>query len=240
MWLELIEKLLFETKLIYINADLPLAVFMIKLLKPHINFDDFEHFQTFINYLESNKSIELRYFIQYTIRVVIDQECIIKEKEIEDEIKKLDEMFQTISEEERKEKKYPLGYGTPVGPSIKTPTYENRLILYDTFIKGKNLKQQYVDYWIQKEVSLERSKEPICRGNWMLENYYNYFNTELNNKYYLYNRVGNNMRKTNIYRQLEKDILQILNKFNTEEDFNKLLKSIRDVKLMENQESLMP
>ena len=73
MWLELIEKLLFETKLIYINADIPLAVFMIKLLKPYINFNDFEHFQTFINYLESNKSIELRYFIQYTIRVVIDQ-----------------------------------------------------------------------------------------------------------------------------------------------------------------------
>ena len=240
MWLELIEKLLFETKLIYINADLPLAVFMIKLLKPHINFDDFEHFQTFIDYFESNKSIELRYFIQYTIRVVIDQECIIKEKEIEDEIKKLDEMFQTISEEERKEKKYPPGYGTPVGPIIKTPTYENRLILYDTFIKGKNLKQQYADYWIQKEVSLERSKEPVCRTSWMLENYYNYFNTELNNKYYLYNRVGNNMKKTNIYRQLEKDILQILNKFNTEEDFNKLLKSIRDVKLMENHDPLSP
>ena len=240
MWLELIEKLFSETEVIYINADLPLAIFMIKLLKSHINFDDFVHFQTFIDYFESSKSIELRYFIQYTIRVVIDQECIIKEKEIEDEIKKLDEMFQTISEEERKEKKYPPGYGTPVGPIIKTPTYENRLILYDTFIKGKNLKQQYADYWIQKEVSLERSKEPVCRTSWMLENYYNYFNTELNNKYYLYNRVGNNMRKTNIYRQLEKDILQILNKFNTEEDFNKLLKSIRDVKLMENQDPLSP
>ena len=34
--------------------------------------------------------------------------------------------------------------------------------------------------------------------------------------------------------QLEKGILQILNKFNTEEDFHKLLKSIRDVKLMDN------
>ena len=153
-------------------------------------------------------------------------------KEIEDEIKKLDEMFQTISEEERRKNVSPGC--TPVGPIIKTPTYENRLILYDTFIKGKNLKKQYADYWIQKEVSLERSKEPVCRTSWMLENYYNYFNTELNNKYYLYNRVGNNMRKTNIYRQLEKDILQILNKFNTEEDFHKLLKSIRDVKLMDN------
>ena len=237
MWLELIEKLFSETKLIYINADLPLAVFMIKLLKPHIKFDNFVNLQTFKDYLES--SIELRYFIQYTIRVVIDQECIIKEKEIEDEIKKLDEMFQTISEEERREKPNPPGC-TPVGPIIKTPTYENRLILYDTFIKGKNLKQQYADYWIQKEVSLERSKDPVCRTSWMLENYYNYFNTELNNKYYLYNRVGNNMSKTNIYRQLEKDILQILNKFNTEEDFNKLLKSIRDVKLMDNHVPISP
>ena len=241
MWLELIEKLFSETKLIYINADLPLAVFMIKLLKPHIKFDNFVNLQTFKDYLES--SIELRYFIQYTIRVVIDQECIIKEKEIEDEIKKLDEMFQTISEEERRKNVGP-SCGEPVapiiGPIIKTPTYENRLILYDTFIKGKNLKKQYADYWIQKEVSLERSKEPVCRTSWMLENYYNYFNTELNNKYYLYNRVGNNMSKTNIYRQLEKDILQILNKFNTEEDFNKLLKSIRDVKLMDNHDPISP
>ena len=99
-------------------------------------------------------------------------------------------MFQTISEEERRNKIYPQGYGIPVGPSRKTPTYENRLILYDTFIKGKNLKKQYADYWIQKEVSLERSKEPVCRTSWMLENYYNYFKTEINNKYYLYNKVG--------------------------------------------------
>ena len=48
------------------------------------------------------------------------------------------------------------------------------------------------------------------------------------------------MRKTNIYRQLEKDILQILNKFNTEENFMKLLKSIRDIKLMENPNHISP
>ena len=228
MWLEHIKNILSETNIDYLNADLPLAVFMIKLLSSRIKFHNFTKFITFNDYIESSKSIELRYFIQYTIKVEIDQECIIKEKQIDDEKKKLDEMFHTISEEERNKQKIPSR------SSIQTPTYENRLILYDTFIKGKGLKQQYADYWIQKEVSLERSKNPVCRISWMLPNYYNYFKTEINNKYYLYNKVGNNMIKTNIYRQLEKDILQILNKFNTEEDFMKLLKSIRDVKLMEN------
>ena len=241
MWLEHIKNILSETNIDYLNADLPLAVFMIKLLYSRINFDNFTNFITFNDYVESSHSIELRYFIQYTIKVEIDQECLNKEKQIDDEIEKLDEMFQTISEEERRDQINPPGYGNPVGPSIKTPTYENRLILYDTFIKGrKGIKKQYADYWIQKEVSLERSKNPVCRISWMLPNYYNYFKTEINNKYYLYNKVGNNMRKTNIYRQLEKDILQILNKFNTEEDFMKLLKSIRDIKLMENPNPISP
>ena len=223
MWLEHIKKILSETNIDYLNADLPLAVFMIKLLSSRIKFHNFTKFITFNDYIESSHSIELRYFIQYTIKVEIDQECIIKEKQIDDEISQLDEMFHTIYSNKQK---------IPSRSSMQTPTYENRLILYDTFIKGKGLKQQYADYWIQKEVSLEISKNPVCRISWMLPNYYNYFKTEINNKYYII--VGNNMRKTNIYRQLEKDILQILNKFNTEEDFMKLLKSIRDIKLMQN------
>ena len=62
MWLELIEKLFSETKLIYINADLPLAVFMIKLLKPHIKFDNFVHFQTFIDYSTKHQSMDIHNF----------------------------------------------------------------------------------------------------------------------------------------------------------------------------------
>ena len=58
--------------------------------------------------------------------------------------------------------------------------------------------------------------------------YYDLFKNDIKNR----DIIDCNINK---YRQLEKDILQILNKFNTEEDFHKLLKSIRDVKLMENQ-----
>ena len=226
MWLPHIHTLIEETNMDHLNCDLPMAIFMIKLLSSRIKFDNFANLQTYLDYIESSQSIELKYFIQSTIKEEINHECVLKEKEIEEETDKIDEMFHTISEEERNKQKIPSR------SSIQTPTYENRLILYDTFIKGKGLKQQYADYWIQKEVSLEISKNPVCRISWMLENYYNYFKTEINNKYYII--VGNNMRKTNIYRQLEKDILQILNKFNTEEDFMKLLKSIRDIKLMQN------
>ena len=57
MWLELIEKLLSETNLTYLNADLPLAVFMVKLLPTRIKFDKFINLQTFQDYLEYTKSI---------------------------------------------------------------------------------------------------------------------------------------------------------------------------------------
>ena len=74
MWLELIEKLLSETNLTYLNADLPLAVFMVKLLPTRIKFDKFTNLQTFLDYLESSKSIELRYFIQCTLKDEINED----------------------------------------------------------------------------------------------------------------------------------------------------------------------
>ena len=102
MWLEHIKNILSETNIDYLNADLPLAVFMIKLLYSRINFDKITNFITFNDYVESSHSIELRYFIQYTIKVEIDQECLNKEKQIDDEIKKLDEMFHTIYSNKQK------------------------------------------------------------------------------------------------------------------------------------------
>ena len=211
MWLELIEKLLSETNLTYLNADLPLAVFMIKLLPTRIKFDNFTNLQTFQDYLESTISIELRYFIQCTLKDEINEECLLKEKEIEDEIKELDEMFFEYHDEQ---------------PIMVTPSYENRIILYKKYMECKDFKSSYQDYWKQETVHFTRCKE-WPKAPWTLTMYYDLFKNDIKNR----DIIDCNINK---YRQLEKDILRILNKFNTEEDFHKLLKSIRDVKLMDN------
>ena len=223
MWLELIEKLLSETNLTYLNADLPLAVFMVKLLPTRIKFDKFINLQTFQDYLEYTKSIELRYFIQCTLKDEINEECLLKEKEIEDEIKELDEMFFEYHDEQ---------------PIMVTPSYENRIILYKKFMECKDFKSVYQDYWKQEDANFLSTSNGL-NETWTLPMYYNYFKNEIKNRDDTF-IIDRSTGLYITYRQLEKDILKILNKFNTEEDFNKLLKSIRCIKLMENQESLMP
>ena len=223
MWLELIEKLLSETNLTYLNADLPLAVFMVKLLPTRIKFDKFINLQTFQDYLEYTKSIELRYFIQCTLKDEINEECLLKEKEIEDEIKELDEMFFEYHDEQ---------------PIMVTPSYENRIILYKKYMEGKDFKSAYQDYWKQEDANFLSTSNGL-NETWTLPMYYNYFKNEIKNRDDTF-IIDRSTGLYITYRQLEKDILKILNKFNTEEDFNKLLKSIRCIKLMEKQESLMP
>ena len=216
MWLELIGKLLSETNLTYLNADLPLAVFMIQLLPTRIKFDNFTNLQTFQDYLESTKSIELRYFIQCTLKDEINEECLLKGKEIEDEIKELDEMFFEYHDEQ---------------PIMVTPSYENRIILYKKYMECKDFESSYQDYWKQETVHFSRCKE-WPKAPWTLTMFYDLFKNDIKNRDVIVDIYTH--RNINKYRQLEKDILQILNKFNTEEDFHKLLKSIRDVKLMDN------
>ena len=224
MWLELIEKLLSETNFTYLDADLPLAVFMVKLLPTRIKFDKFINLQTFQDYLEYTKSIELRYFIQCTLKDEINEECLLKEKEIEDEIKELDEMFFEYHDEQ---------------PIMVTPSYENRIILYKKYMECKDFKSAYQDYWKQEDAHFLSTSNGL-NETWTLPMYYDSFKKDIKNR----DDTDILDRSTGLYitkcRQLEKEILKILNKFNTEEDFNKLLKSIRCIKLMENQESLMP
>ena len=163
MWLELIEKLLSETNLTYLNADLPLAVFMIKLLPTRIKFDNFTNLQTFQDYLESTISIELRYFIQCTLKDEINEECLLKEKEIEDEIKELDEMFFEYHDEQ---------------PIMVTPSYENRIILYKKYMEHKDFKSAYQDYWKQENVHFSRCKE-WPKAPWTLLMYYEQFKQDI-------------------------------------------------------------
>ena len=217
MWLEHINTLLEETNMDHLTGDLPMAIFMIKLLFSRFTFDTFTNKPTYLDYVKSQKFIELRYFIQYTIKEEIEEECVLKEKAMEDEIKELDEMFGVEHNGQR------VSAG-------KTPSYEDRMILYAKYIEGRNIQVDISDYWTNKKVNFN------VRGQWQLINYHNYFKTTIQNKdsFDPLTRGG-----ITTYRHNQLMILKILNRFSNKESFWELIKSIRDVKvskLMENRD----
>ena len=234
MWLEHINTLLEETNMDHLNCDLPMAIFMIKLLFSRFTFDNFTNKPTYLDYLKAQKFIELRYFIQSTIKEEIEEECVLKEKAMEDEIKELDEMFGVEHNGQR------VSAG-------KTPSYEDRMILYAKYIEGNDFKEYYADYWTNKEVNFDVKKSKhVPAPPWGLINYHNYFKTTIQNK----DNVGQEIvdaRSWNPhtrgiiskYRYNQERILKILNRFSNKESFWELIKSIRDVKvskLMENRD----
>ena len=217
MWLEHINTLLEETNMDHLNCDLPMAIFMIKLLFSRFTFDTFTNKSTYMVFVHSHQFIELRYFIQSTIKEEIEEECVLKEKAIEDEIKELDEMFGVEHNGQR------VSAG-------KTPSYEDRMILYAKYIEGRNIQVDISDYWTNKKVNFN------VRGQWRLINYHNYFKTTIQNKdsFDPLTRGG-----ITTYRHNQLMILKILNRFSNKESFWELIKSIRDVKvskLMENRD----
>ena len=217
MWLEHINTLLEETNMDHLNCDLPMAIFMIKLLFSRFTFDTFTNKPTYLDYVKSQKFIELRYFIQSTIKEEIEEECVLKEKAMEDEIKELDEMFGVEHNGQR------VSAG-------KTPSYEDRMILYAKYIEGRNIQADISDYWTNKKVNFN------VGGQWQLINYHNYFKTTIQNKdsFDPLTRGG-----ITTYRHNQLMILKILNRFSNKESFWELIKSIRDVKvskLMENRD----
>jgi len=220
MWLEHIHNLLEETNMNDLNCDLPMAIFMIKLLFTRIKFDNFTNKTTYLDYIKSHQFIELRYFIQSTIKEEINLECVLKEKAIVEEIKELDEMFSVDN----------------VNTFPQTPSYEDRMILYAKYIEGNDFKEYYADYWTNKEVNFDETGRATSPP-WELINYYNYFKTYIKNKDNVGQDIMTNRRSYDklyditTHRYTQERILNILNRFSNRESFMDLIKSIRDVKV---------
>jgi hypothetical protein len=227
MWLEHINTLLEETNMDHLTGDLPMAIFMIKLLFSRFTFDTFTNKPTYLDYVKSQKFIELRYFIQSTIKEEIEEECVLKEKAIENEIKELDELFGVVVP-------YESNSGLPSTSGVsKTPSYEDRMILYAKYIEGNDFKEYYADYWTNKEVYFDVKSKHVPAPPLGLINYHNYFKTTIQNK------DSFDPGGITTYRHNQLMILKILNRFTKRESFKELLNSIRDVKvskLMENRD----
>ena len=240
MWLAHIHTLIEETNMNDLNCDLPLSIFMIKLLSVKIDLAGVENRQKYLDYIESEKPIKLRYFIQSIIKEEIEKECKLKEKDFRKEIKELDKMFSAELYENDATKRMKL----------QSPTYEDRMILYAKYIEGNDFKEYYTVYWTNKEVNFDKTGRATSPPLDLI-NYYNYFKTSIQNKDNVdqeimemrsYKSITGRSRTQGIistYRYNQHQILNILNRFNNKESFMKLLESIHDVKvskLMENRD----
>ena len=235
MWLEHINTLLEETNMDHLNCDLPMAIFMIKLLFSRFTFDTFTNKSTYMVFVHSHQFIELRYFIQSTIKEEIEEECVLKEKAIEDEIKELDEMFGVEHNGQR------VSTG-------KTPSYEDRMILYAKYIEGNDFNEAPATEWMEGNFDKSSSIAGLGPSKvtpWKLIEYYNYFKTCILNledavdQEIMTNRRLYGKPNISVYRYNQVTILKILNRFSNKESFWELIKSIRDVKvskLMENRD----
>ena len=222
MWLEHINTLIEETNMNGLNCDLLMAIFMIKLLSVKIDLAYVENRQKYLDYIESDKPIKLRYFIQSIMKEEIEKECLLKEKELEDEIKELNKVFSAEKKSGR--------------INLQTPTYEDRMILYAKYIEGNDFKEYYAVYWTNKEVNFDKTGRATSPP-WPLIDYYNYFKTYIQNKDNVdqeimeYRRSRGPPTNKSTYRYNQERILNILNRFNDRESFMKLLESIHDVKV---------
>ena len=126
---------------------------------------------------------------------------------------------------------YPDNQGIRAGiQPTKTPTYEDRMILYAKYIEGNDFKEYYANYWTNKEVNFDKTGRATSPP-WDLINYYNYFKTAIQNKDNTEKSVRRRKTYFSIYRYNQERIINILNRFNDKESFMKLIESIHDVKV---------
>ena len=144
-----VQKVYTETNHDNIKFDIPLAIFMIKLLSIKVDFSHFRDENKFNEYMKSDRPLKLRYYLQVKFR---------------DEMTKATEVAKQEWDKGRdKETKYINTCFTPSNHEYHTNlTYEKRTELYDKYLKDKiydeNI-QDKISEWIKPRmvnVSLDR------------------------------------------------------------------------------------
>ena len=193
-----------------LQGDLPLALFMIKLLNVEKEYSLFKDQDKFIKYLESDKPLQLRYYLQVDFWNELDDILRESDKCIKDEVNHLNDLFGYT---ERRS----CGSLNTYYSCTKIP--ENRQELYDKYLSDIVNQQQKDDKdtfenWLNNIDT--RSNDGITkesRCNVVLDR----IKTRINLKYPI-NTFKNNLRR----------IVQ----FKDKESVDKLLHSMRDVYIL--------
>jgi hypothetical protein len=226
-----------ETNMNNIVSDIPLAIFMIKILATKIKFHNISHStdEGFSKYMKSDKPIRLRYYLQVTIKDEIKEGYDKKIDEMNNELERYYIIFKPKNSQEM-------------------PSYKDRMYIYNNYLKdindekiksyekyfnengrgqiGLNLKDK-IDKW---KYDYENSDVPGIISVETLKNDIKYIYEIVHNliieKYRInrnsYGKFGFDI-SNNIYVRYYKRIYKILEKFNTIQSVEDLLYSIKDV-----------
>ena len=199
-----VQKVYSETDHDTLNLDIPLAIFMIKLLSIKVDFSHFRDENKFNEYMKSDRPLKFRYYLQVKFG---------------DEMKKATEVAKQKLDEENKyiESSFKTGIDTRIKINPKyakySISYEKRKELYDKYLKNKDfdeVTQDKISKWIEPDMV-----------NIVINQEIRYLiNNEMVKKY------GNNPEKIKNYN------ISFMNKFSDKESVEKLLYSMRDVYIL--------
>jgi hypothetical protein len=137
-----VQKVYTETDHQTLTLDIPLAIFMIKLLSIKVDFSHFRDANNFNNYIKSDRPIKLRYYLQVKFRDELAKPFEEKEKAYNEEKKYIEECFEYDPKFNQLVHNY-------------TPPYEKRTELYEKYLKDKDFDediQNKISYWIKPDM----------------------------------------------------------------------------------------
>ena len=210
-----IESVVNETNMDYIGSDLPLAIFMIKLLSLKVKFNTISE-DGFNNYIDSDKPLKLRYYLQVSFKEEIRQTCEKKIVLMNNELDKIKKI---------------LG---PKEPSSREPipklSYEDRLYIYDTYLENfdheeyrKNLNLYVHQSRVNSEKLLDIWKFNYQRCPFAMDHDCFIF---IHRQVILSFSKKHSEKK---YLRLKDSIYKVLNKFRDEQSVIALLNSIKNI-----------
>ena len=196
----------------YIDLDLPLAIFMIKLfsIKGSVPVSEKE----WKIYMNSDKPLRMRYFLQITFPEELTKAC--------------DEATKQMNEEHEY-----LNYFNDVTRGVrnmrdKIPKYDERIELYERYLKDKIFNeniQEKKSEWIKPD--MVDSTINIQVKNIITDE----INDIIHNKFTIENTMPNQQKY--IYPEnIKQYMLVIMRKFKDRESVEKLLHSMRDVYIL--------
>ena len=200
-----VQKVYTETDHQTLNLDIPLSLFMIKLLSIKVDFGHFRDVNNFNEYMKSDKPLKLRYYLQVTFR------------------EEMTEAIEVAKQEKTKDNEY---INIRFHPRDRhdhnpTPIYEHRNELYEKYLKDKGFDED-----IQNKIS-EWIKPDMKNGNFNSQ-IRDLINMEIRMKYFnLFS--GDAPISTPISRY---GVVNFMNKFSDKESVEKLLYSMRDVYIL--------
>ena len=120
-----------------LDLDIPLAIFMIKLLSIKVDFSHFRDENIFTKYMESIRPVKLRYYLQVKFRDEMTKSTEHAIQEIDEEYKNIDFMFKILRPEHQGGK--------------TNPNYEDRMYIYNKYLTDDKFLEEMQKLYINIE-----------------------------------------------------------------------------------------